>query len=126
MSKRVAQWILGMILVLFVVLGMAYAFTTPTLEAPDEIHHYSYIRSLVDTGSPPGTKDGEKSFSNHAPLYYVIGALGSFWMPGVRATTRTLAIDSATWDGITRTSISIPTRIASAPAIPGWASGLCG
>jgi hypothetical protein len=80
MSKRVAQWILGMILVLFVVLGMAYAFTTPTLEAPDEIHHYSYIRSLVDTGSPPGTKDGEKSFSNHAPLYYVIGALGSFWV----------------------------------------------
>jgi 4-amino-4-deoxy-L-arabinose transferase-like glycosyltransferase len=80
MSERVAQWILGVILVLFVVLGVAYAFTTPTLEAPDEIHHYDYIRSLINTGSPPGIKDGEKSFSNHAPLYYVIGALGSFWV----------------------------------------------
>jgi hypothetical protein len=80
MTERVAQWILGVNLALFVVLGVAYAFTTPTLEAPDEIHHYGYIRSLVDTGSPPGIKEGEKSFSNHAPLYYVIGALGSFWV----------------------------------------------
>lgn len=80
MSERVAQWMLGAILVLFVVLGVAYAFTTPTLEAPDEIHHYDYIRSLVNTGSPPGIKEGEKSFSNHTPLYYVIGALGAAWV----------------------------------------------
>jgi hypothetical protein len=80
MSERTARWILGAILVLFVVLGVAYALTTPTLEAPDEIHHYAYIRSLIDTGRPPGVKEGEKSFSNHAPLYYTIGALGSFWV----------------------------------------------
>jgi hypothetical protein len=80
MSERTARWILVVILILFVCLGLAYAFTTPTLEAPDEIHHYSYIRSLVNTGSPPGTQEGEKSFSNHAPLYYAIGALGSFWV----------------------------------------------
>lgn len=80
MSERTAQWILAVILILFVCLGLAYAFTTPTLEAPDEIHHYDYIRSLVNTGGPPGIKEGEKSFSNHAPLYYVVGALGSFWV----------------------------------------------
>ena len=80
MSERAAHWVLAVILTLFVCLGLAYAFTTPTLEAPDEIHHYDYIRSLVNTGSPPGIKEGEKSFSNHAPLYYAIGALGSFWV----------------------------------------------
>ncbi|MFL7793916.1 MAG: ArnT family glycosyltransferase, partial [Anaerolineae bacterium] len=80
MSERAAHWILAVILILFVCLGLAYAFTTPTLEAPDEIHHYGYIRSLVNTGSPPGIKEDEKSFSNHAPLYYAIGALGSFWV----------------------------------------------
>jgi 4-amino-4-deoxy-L-arabinose transferase-like glycosyltransferase len=80
MAERTARWILAVILVLFVGLGVAYAFTTPTLEAPDETHHYDYIRSLVNTGSPPGAKEGQKSFSNHAPLYYVIGALGSAWV----------------------------------------------
>jgi hypothetical protein len=80
MSERTAKGVLVVILVLFVGLGLAYAFTTPTLEAPDEIHHYGYIRSLVNTGSPPEIKEGEKSFSNHAPLYYVIGALGSAWV----------------------------------------------
>ncbi|MBN1977792.1 MAG: glycosyltransferase family 39 protein [Anaerolineae bacterium] len=80
MSERMAHWVLAVILILFVCLGLAYAFTTPTLEAPDEIHHYDYIRSLANTGGPPGIKEGEKSFSNHAPLYYAIGALGSFWV----------------------------------------------
>jgi hypothetical protein len=80
MSEQAAHRILVVILILFVCLGLAYAFTTPTLEAPDEIHHYDYIRSLVNTGSPPGTKEGEKSFSNHAPLYYATGTLGSFWV----------------------------------------------
>jgi hypothetical protein len=80
MTERTARWMLGVILVLFVVLGVAYALTTPTLEAPDEIHHYNYIRSLIDTGGPPRVKDEEKSFSNHAPLYYAIGALSSFWV----------------------------------------------
>jgi 4-amino-4-deoxy-L-arabinose transferase-like glycosyltransferase len=80
MTERTARRMLAVILLLFVGLGVAYAFTTPTLEAPDEIHHYDYIRSLVNTGSPPGIQEGEKSFSNHAPLYYVMGALGSAWV----------------------------------------------
>jgi len=79
MSERMARWILVAILILFVGLGLAYAFTTPTLEAPDEILHYDYVRSLVNTGLPPGRREGKKSFSNHAPLYYAVGALGSFW-----------------------------------------------
>ena len=81
MSEPVARAALAVILCLFVALGLAYAFTTPTLEAPDEIHHYDYIRSLVNTGRPPVLEEGGgKGFGHHAPLYYVVGALASFWV----------------------------------------------
>ena len=80
MNERLARVGLIGILATFVLLASTYAYVTPTLEAPDEIYHYDYIRSLVNTGSPPGTKENEKSFSNHAPLYYAIGALGSAWV----------------------------------------------
>jgi hypothetical protein len=81
MSEHTARWVLAVILALFVGLGLAYAFTTPTLEAPDENHHYDYIRSLVNTGRPPVLEEGSgKGFGHHAPLYYAAGALASFWV----------------------------------------------
>ena len=81
MNDRTAQRMLAVILALFITLGLAYAFTTPTLEAPDEIHHYNYIRSLVDTARPPVLEEGAgRGFGHHAPLYYAAGALASFWV----------------------------------------------
>jgi len=81
MPERAARRVLAVILFLFVGLGLAYAFTTPTLEAPDEIYHYGYIRSLVDTGLPPVLEvGGGRGFGHHAPLYYAVGALVSFWV----------------------------------------------
>jgi hypothetical protein len=81
MSERAAHRLLVLILVTFVVLGWAYACVTPTLEAPDEIHHYDYIRSLINTGRPPVLEEGSgKGFGHHAPLYYAAGALVSFWV----------------------------------------------
>jgi len=81
MSERVARtWLIG-ILAAFVLLGSGYAYVTPTLEAPDEIYHYDYIRSLVRTGKPPVLEEGGgRGFGHHAPLYYVYGALASFWV----------------------------------------------
>jgi hypothetical protein len=79
MSERTARRTLLVTLVLFVGMGLAYAVTTPTLEAPDEIHHYDYIRSLVNAGRPPAPEaDGGRGFGHHGPLYYVAGALVSF------------------------------------------------
>jgi hypothetical protein len=76
-----ARWVLVVILILFVVLGVAYALTTPTMEAPDEFLHYDYVRSLINTGSPPvSEEDGDRDFGHHAPLYYAAGALASFWV----------------------------------------------
>ena len=69
------------LLAAFILLAGAYAYVTPTLEAPDEIYHYDYIRSLVNTGRPPVLEEGEgRGFGHHAPLYYAYGALVSFWV----------------------------------------------
>jgi len=81
MTEQNARHGLIVILVLFVALGTAYAITTPTLEAPDEIYHYDYIRALVNTGRPPVLEEGGgRGFGHHAPLYYAYGALASFWV----------------------------------------------
>jgi hypothetical protein len=81
MTEQAARRGLGAILVLFLGLGAAYALTTPTLEAPDEIYHYEYIRALVNTGRPPVLEEGGgRGFGHHAPLYYTYGALASFWV----------------------------------------------
>ena len=81
MCERTTRRLLVIILILFVGLGSAYAITTPTLEAPDEIYHYEYIRSLVNTGRPPVLEKGSgRGFGHHAPLYYAYGALVSFWV----------------------------------------------
>ncbi len=81
MTEQTAQRALAAILILFLGLGSAYALTTPTLEAPDEIYHYDYVRALVNTGRPPVLKQGGgRGFGHHAPLYYAYGALVSFWV----------------------------------------------
>ena len=81
MTEQAARFGLGVILVLFLGLGAAYALTTPTLEAPDEIYHYEYIRALVNTGRPPVLEEGGgRGFGHHAPLYYAYGALVSLWV----------------------------------------------
>ena len=83
MTEETARRVLATILICFLGLGAAYAFTTPTLEAPDEIYHYEYIRALVDTGRPPVLEEGGgRGFGHHAPLYYSYGALVSFWVGG--------------------------------------------
>jgi len=81
MDEKTAYRMLVVLLTLFMGLGAAYALTTPTLEAPDEIYHYDYIRALVKTGRPPVLEEGSgRGFGHHAPLYYAYGALVSFWV----------------------------------------------
>ena len=45
----------GIILVLlsYVILAAGYSLITPVFEAPDEIHHYAFIRDLVRDRVPP-------------------------------------------------------------------------
>ena len=74
---------IALILAAFIALGLVYSLVTPIFEAPDEIYHYFVIKHLADgKGLPvqspenPGLWEQEGS---QPPLYYLIGALATFW-----------------------------------------------
>ena len=74
---------IALILAAFIVLGITYSLVTPIFESPDEIYHYFFIKHLADgKGLPaqnpeaPGLWEQEGS---QPPLYYLIGALATFW-----------------------------------------------
>lgn len=73
-----------LILALFTALGLIYSLVTPIFEAPDEIYHYFFIKHIADgKGLPvqnpenPGLWEQEGS---QPPLYYLLGALATFWI----------------------------------------------
>ena len=75
-----------MILVLFVLLGILYAFITPPFEASDELWHYPMVRHLAD-GNPlpvqvfdPALAGPWKQEASQPPLYYYAGAALTFWI----------------------------------------------
>ncbi len=74
---------IALILAAFIALGITYSLVTPIFEAPDEIYHYFFIKHLADgKGLPvqnpedPGLWEQEGS---QPPLYYLMGALATFW-----------------------------------------------
>jgi hypothetical protein len=88
------RW-LGLILLLFVMLGVTYALLTPAFEASDELWHYPMVRHLAD-GNPlpvqvfdPALAGPWKQEASQPPLYYYAAAALTFWidtadMPEVR------------------------------------------
>ena len=88
------RW-LGLILLLFVVLGVTYALLTPAFEASDELWHYPMVRHLADGNSlpvqvfDPALAGPWKQEASQPPLYYYTAAALTFWidtadMPEVR------------------------------------------
>jgi hypothetical protein len=64
------------ILVAFVLLGVAYGLGVPILEKPDEPAHLAYIKMLIDgAGFPLSLSDAPQQESSQPPLYYVSAAL---------------------------------------------------
>lgn len=75
------NWLIGLVLLLFGMLGLAYSVVNPIHEATDEIRHYRFVRYLVVYGALP--VQGEevcRSQSHHPPLFYVLGAMATFWL----------------------------------------------
>ena len=77
---------LGLILLLFVGLGLIYAITTPAFEASDELWHYPMVRHLAD-GNPlpvqvfdPAQAGPWKQEASQPPLYYYLSAALTFWI----------------------------------------------
>jgi len=71
-------WAVGLLLAVFVALGLLYNVTTPIFEAPGETSHYLYVRGLLDGQGLPwrGITGGDSPPEEplHPPLFYLLGA----------------------------------------------------
>jgi 4-amino-4-deoxy-L-arabinose transferase-like glycosyltransferase len=83
---RIEKQAIGVVLVLFILLGIIYALITPAFEASDELWHYPMIRHLAD-GNPlpvqvfdPELAGPWKQEASQPPLYYYLGAALTFWI----------------------------------------------
>ncbi len=70
---------LVVILGVFVVLSLIYAWATPPLEASDELWHFGMINTIADTGQlpvqHPGVKTTYEQEGSQPPLYYLVAGL---------------------------------------------------
>ena len=72
-----------LILVAHLALGVLYSVAVPIWEAHDEWGHYAFVRYLATERAFPssGTKLVERyDESVQPPLYYILGALATFWI----------------------------------------------
>ena len=80
--RRQSKVALGVLIAVYLVLGVVYSMSLPILEAPDEMWHYAYVRHLVEEHQlPPWDVDspvGQES--SQPPLYYATAALATAWM----------------------------------------------
>lgn len=76
------HWPLTIILAAFMVFALFYNSTVPVLEAPDEQWHVAYVKYIADGhGLPVESLDRlDLQESHQPPLYYVLGALATFWI----------------------------------------------
>jgi len=78
-QRDISCRLLAVLLVVFVILATWYSLTIPLGEAPDEVPHFGLIRHLVQHGHLASPGDGHEAFQ--PPLYYLAGAILTFWIP---------------------------------------------
>jgi len=81
-EARKTRWPV-LILVLHFAFGVIYSTVIPIWEAYDETGHYTYVRYLANQRTLPPVDQKISSFldeSHQPPLYYILGALATFWM----------------------------------------------
>ena len=89
-TQNSASWVersaLAIILFVYLVAGLQFAFVTPIFEASDELWHYPMVHHLAD-GNPlpvqtfgPALAGPWKQEASQPPLYYYVGALLTFWV----------------------------------------------
>ncbi|MBI4786227.1 MAG: glycosyltransferase family 39 protein [Chloroflexi bacterium] len=72
---------LALILATFIALALGYSVTIPLGEASDEVPHWAYVQYLRAHRELPKSEGAVLGESHQPPLYYVIGALATFWIP---------------------------------------------
>ncbi|MCC6187667.1 MAG: glycosyltransferase family 39 protein [Anaerolineales bacterium] len=76
------QILLAGLLLGHVVLGLLFNAATPIFEAPDEDGHYLFVRYLQRYRElPVQTLDINGPRAHHPPLYHILGALLTAWVP---------------------------------------------
>jgi len=79
--------------VLYLVVGLAYGLVTPLFEKPDEDGHYGYILYLREHRALPPLyfAGGFPSEYKQPPLYYILAATLTGWLPDIAEPERLLA-----------------------------------
>lgn len=82
MTKRLInftkQYPFVLILIAYLFLGILYSIIIPLGEAPDEVPHFTYILHIAQNGRLPEGAEEHEAFQ--PPLYYILGALTTFWI----------------------------------------------
>src|SRR5688572_30303363 len=77
-----SRFVLAGVLLLHAALGLIFNVATPIFEAPDEDGHYLFVRYLqVHRSLPVQTLDPNGPRAHHPPLYHLLGALLTAWVP---------------------------------------------
>ncbi len=73
-------------LLAYLFLGIVYSVSSPILEAPDEMWHYSYVRHLTTEHALPqwDAESPAAQESSQPPLYYTVAALATDWIDASR------------------------------------------
>ncbi len=81
MSRVRRHWPIVLLVSAFVLVAFAYSVANPLHEATDELRHYRFVRTIVETGSlPVQGQEACRSQSHHPPLFYLLGAAATFWI----------------------------------------------
>jgi len=78
------QYLVGLILALFVLAASVYSIVTPLFEMSDELWHYPMVKTIADgNGLPiqdPANPGPWKQEGSQPPLYYAAAALATLWV----------------------------------------------
>lgn len=73
-----------MLLAMFAALALALSVTIPLGEAPDEVSHFAFVQQLVERHRLPEREGAAAGEAHQPPLYYLLGAAATFWIPEQR------------------------------------------
>ena len=77
-SEHRSKWTITIIVLLFILLGLAYSIANPLYEATDELRHYRFVQHIVQRNSlPEQGKVGCSAQGHHPPLYYLLAAIAT-------------------------------------------------
>ena len=70
-SSHWERWLSMAVVIVYGLLAVGFSFG-PIFEGPDEIEHYRYVRTLVETHSLPDPAGQVRGEYHQAPLYYLL------------------------------------------------------